>query len=375
MRQLLAYLAGARGHFVFAGTPEQVADLIEDWFSDGAADGFNIMPPILPAMLDVFSAEVIPILQKRGLFRTAYAGKTLREHYGLDWPETVFKAGVTLHAPRLRSHDGRRVALVNLVTSVRACARSDMALVRDLVRGEHIRDRSQAHSLPAVPGAPASNCSGSANNLIFGFRKPLNSPALRMTPRATQPPSSIATRMRVPSPSTGSMPELAHHVPKRLACNPSRLPNRLSLSLQNPTFGMSAARSMSASAQIGSSSMIGTVDTLATLALASQSSASQGCSNSSMPDGSSAAAKRQPSRFRIGAVGVEPHGGAPGDGALDRVDAREVGVGILADLDLEGAKASVEMLLDLLLDVLAASELLNGVSSGSRISRSTFSSG
>src|SRR6185295_1365989 len=90
LRQLLASLAGARGHFVFAGTPEQVADLIEDWFNNGAADGFNIMPPILPAMLDVFSAEVIPILQKRGLFRTEYAGTTLREHYGLDWPASQF---------------------------------------------------------------------------------------------------------------------------------------------------------------------------------------------------------------------------------------------------------------------------------------------
>ncbi len=92
LRQLLASLAGARGHFTFAGTPEQVADLIEDWFSDGAADGFNIMPPLLPAMLDVFSAEVIPLLQRRGLFRTAYAGKTLREHYGLPWPKSVFEA-------------------------------------------------------------------------------------------------------------------------------------------------------------------------------------------------------------------------------------------------------------------------------------------
>ncbi len=90
LRQLLASLAGARGHFTFAGTPEQVADLIEDWFSDGAADGFNIMPPLLPAMLDVFSAEVIPILQKRGLFRTAYEGSTLREHYGLPWPKSAF---------------------------------------------------------------------------------------------------------------------------------------------------------------------------------------------------------------------------------------------------------------------------------------------
>ena len=90
LRQLLGTLAGARGHFTFAGTPEQVADLIEDWFTDGAADGFNIMPPLLPSMLDVFSAEVIPLLQRRGLFRTAYAGKTLREHYGLPWPKSAF---------------------------------------------------------------------------------------------------------------------------------------------------------------------------------------------------------------------------------------------------------------------------------------------
>jgi FMN-dependent oxidoreductase (nitrilotriacetate monooxygenase family) len=92
LRQLLGMLAGARGHFTFAGTPEQVADLIEDWFTDGAADGFNIMPPLLPSMLDVFSTEVVPLLQRRGLFRTAYEGKTLREHYGLPWPKSAFDA-------------------------------------------------------------------------------------------------------------------------------------------------------------------------------------------------------------------------------------------------------------------------------------------
>src|SRR5215469_434535 len=90
LRQLLGYLAGARGHFVTAGTPEQIAALIEDWFNDGAADGFNIMPPLLPAQLDVFSAEVIPILQRRGLFRREYEGATLREHYGLAPPESAF---------------------------------------------------------------------------------------------------------------------------------------------------------------------------------------------------------------------------------------------------------------------------------------------
>jgi FMN-dependent oxidoreductase (nitrilotriacetate monooxygenase family) len=87
LRQLLGYLAGARGHFVTAGTPEQIADLIEDWFRDGAADGFNLMPPVLPAMLELFVAEVVPLLQKRGLFRRCYAGDTLRAHYGLRRPE------------------------------------------------------------------------------------------------------------------------------------------------------------------------------------------------------------------------------------------------------------------------------------------------
>ena len=86
LRQLLASLAGARGHFTFAGTPEQVADLMVDWFRDGAADGFNVMPPILPWMLDVFVAEVVPLLQRRGLFRTAYEGATLRAHYRLERP-------------------------------------------------------------------------------------------------------------------------------------------------------------------------------------------------------------------------------------------------------------------------------------------------
>lgn len=86
MRQLLGKLAGARGHFVIAGSPEQIADAIEDWVDDGAADGFNVMPLLLPHMLDVFADEVIPILKRRGRFRTEYTGTTLREHYGLVRP-------------------------------------------------------------------------------------------------------------------------------------------------------------------------------------------------------------------------------------------------------------------------------------------------
>ncbi|GAA1723866.1 LLM class flavin-dependent oxidoreductase [Isoptericola hypogeus] len=92
LRRLLHRLAGARGHRVVAGTPEQVADTIEDWFVAGAADGFNVMPPALPAGLDAFVDHVVPILQARGLFRTEYVGTTLRDHLGLDVPENRYTA-------------------------------------------------------------------------------------------------------------------------------------------------------------------------------------------------------------------------------------------------------------------------------------------
>lgn len=96
VRGLLHKLAGARGHRVFAGTPEQVADTIEEWFRSGAADGFNVMPPYYPGGLEVFAKTVVPILQERGLFRTEYTGTTLRDHLGLPRP-----AGRTARHPAL----------------------------------------------------------------------------------------------------------------------------------------------------------------------------------------------------------------------------------------------------------------------------------
>ncbi|MFF4231996.1 LLM class flavin-dependent oxidoreductase [Streptomyces sp. NPDC001820] len=86
IRQLIARLGGGRGHRVFAGTPEQIADQLEQWFTEGAADGFNIMPPYLPGGLDDFVDQVVPLLQDRGRFRTEYSGRTLRDHYGLQRP-------------------------------------------------------------------------------------------------------------------------------------------------------------------------------------------------------------------------------------------------------------------------------------------------
>ncbi|BCJ47149.1 monooxygenase [Actinoplanes ianthinogenes] len=86
VRQLIGKLGGGRGHRTFTGTPVQIADTIQQYFENGAADGFNIMPAVLPSGIEAFATKVVPILQERGLFRTEYTGSTLREHYGLPRP-------------------------------------------------------------------------------------------------------------------------------------------------------------------------------------------------------------------------------------------------------------------------------------------------
>ncbi|MDQ0224081.1 LLM class flavin-dependent oxidoreductase [Metabacillus niabensis] len=90
IRQLYQHIAGARGHREIKGTPVQIADQLQEWFENEAADGFNIMPPYLPGGLDDFVEQVIPELQKRGLFRTEYNGNTLRDHLGLKRPLSSF---------------------------------------------------------------------------------------------------------------------------------------------------------------------------------------------------------------------------------------------------------------------------------------------
>ncbi|MFI5911904.1 LLM class flavin-dependent oxidoreductase [Dactylosporangium sp. NPDC051541] len=89
VRQLIGRLGGGRGHWTFIGTPEQTADVLEEWFESGAADGFNVMGAALPSGLEDFVDQVVPILRARGLFRTDYEGRTLREHYGLTAPSPV----------------------------------------------------------------------------------------------------------------------------------------------------------------------------------------------------------------------------------------------------------------------------------------------
>jgi len=65
------------------GTPARIADLMEEWFTTGAADGFNIQSPAIPVDAADFIELVVPELQRRGLFRTEYEGTTLRDHLGL----------------------------------------------------------------------------------------------------------------------------------------------------------------------------------------------------------------------------------------------------------------------------------------------------
>lgn len=86
LRQLLRRLSAGRGHRIATGTPEQVAGTIVEWFENGAADGFNLIPPALPTSLQTFVDEVLPILRAKRLFREDYEGTTLREHLGLDRP-------------------------------------------------------------------------------------------------------------------------------------------------------------------------------------------------------------------------------------------------------------------------------------------------
>ncbi|WP_283147883.1 LLM class flavin-dependent oxidoreductase [Silvimonas soli] len=86
IRELYLRISGARGHLTLVGTGEEIADQLQLWFENEAADGFNVMPPTLPGGLDDFIELVLPELRRRGLFRTEYEGRTLRESLGLARP-------------------------------------------------------------------------------------------------------------------------------------------------------------------------------------------------------------------------------------------------------------------------------------------------
>jgi alkanesulfonate monooxygenase len=86
VREVYEKLVVSKGHRHLIGTASEVADNLQDWFEGGGADGFNVMPAQFPDGLNDFAELVIPELQRRGLFRTAYEGMTLRQHLGVPAP-------------------------------------------------------------------------------------------------------------------------------------------------------------------------------------------------------------------------------------------------------------------------------------------------
>jgi alkanesulfonate monooxygenase len=86
----LAQRVGSYGGLAFVGTPQAIADEMEQWLIEEGSDGFNIMFPFLPEGLNDFVDKVIPELQRRGIFRQEYEGKTLRENLGLVRPANRF---------------------------------------------------------------------------------------------------------------------------------------------------------------------------------------------------------------------------------------------------------------------------------------------
>jgi len=89
LRQVAQGLSGGAGQTHFVGTPEQLADHVIAWQDAGAVDGFTIMGSTLPYELAGFVDHVVPILQRRGRFRTEYSGTTLRDHLGLQRPANI----------------------------------------------------------------------------------------------------------------------------------------------------------------------------------------------------------------------------------------------------------------------------------------------
>jgi alkanesulfonate monooxygenase len=90
LKEAYEYYAPNRGGLLFVGSAAQCADLMQSWFEGGATDGFMLSVGTLPTELDAFVELVVPELQKRGLFRMSYEGRTLREHLGLPRPKSRY---------------------------------------------------------------------------------------------------------------------------------------------------------------------------------------------------------------------------------------------------------------------------------------------
>ena len=89
LRQMAMRSAAAKHHWTLVGSVKQIADELEAWFVEGAAEGVNILPSDVPSAINGLVDKLVPELQRRGLFRTEYEGKTLRENFGLPRPPDI----------------------------------------------------------------------------------------------------------------------------------------------------------------------------------------------------------------------------------------------------------------------------------------------
>ncbi|MDJ0388781.1 LLM class flavin-dependent oxidoreductase [Roseomonas sp. E05] len=92
VRQVARYLGASLGHHLLVGAPQKVADVMEEWLRAGACDGFMLLFPYYPKPLEDIVEHIVPELQRRGLFRADYAGRTLREHLGVPVPPSRYAA-------------------------------------------------------------------------------------------------------------------------------------------------------------------------------------------------------------------------------------------------------------------------------------------
>ena len=92
IRQVARYLGTSQGHRLIHGSAKTIADSMEEWLIEGACDGFNLLFPYFPAPLTDFVDLVVPELQRRGIFRTEWRGRTLREHLGVPVPKNRYAA-------------------------------------------------------------------------------------------------------------------------------------------------------------------------------------------------------------------------------------------------------------------------------------------
>ncbi|HEY1919829.1 MAG TPA: LLM class flavin-dependent oxidoreductase [Streptosporangiaceae bacterium] len=86
IRELIEMEVSSSGHWVTVGAPEQIADRLAERYLTGGSDGFVLLPAYIPEGFELLTDALVPILQRRGLFKTEYEGRTMRENFGLPRP-------------------------------------------------------------------------------------------------------------------------------------------------------------------------------------------------------------------------------------------------------------------------------------------------